>query len=223
MPLPDLADFSDESIGAKEIAINRLPGWEYRLTAELLRDYLRDPLRRWRDLADGVYIPERRRIGDEAAIHWLTDRMNEMSDIFGPLEKLTPRFARAWGEPGQEGDAADILHTCKLLKRGVDRAIKWEEEIAATLVPDRFLPLFALLPGTIGSQIEKLSNLPASLSELLAWAEAHPGQSRILSETIIFEAPEGWTERVTAEVDKLTSPPPPSSIIDGWQFIRRKS
>lgn len=49
-----LSEFASESGLAQKIMIERRPGWEFRLTSELLEGYLRAPLRRWKDICEGV-------------------------------------------------------------------------------------------------------------------------------------------------------------------------
>ena len=45
--------------------------------------------------------------------------------------------------------------------------------------------------------------LPGALDEAVTWAVENPGIPRKIDHTIVFELPEGWTDRVDKELSKL--------------------
>lgn len=199
-----LLDFASDSPLARQIIRDRPPGWEYRLTSELLKSHLRQPIRKWRDLSNGLYTKQRVRVTHDEAMGWFGEQISAVSDLVDPFQKLiTHELSNSWGAPGHSGDPQEIRHVCSLMRDAAARAVEWEEHVRFVSVPPPFTPLHMLLPGIIGSQIVKLESIPSTLDAALDWAEEHPGQLHEVQHTVVFELPNGWLNSVEAELRRL--------------------
>ena len=200
----ELEDFRDESALARQIIHDRAPGWEFRLTAELLRNYLREPLRQWHDLASGLYTRPRILLDEESVQPWLRRILSEAAEMVAPLAKLySQELQMAWGAPGRPGDAHEIRHVCRLIGRAAERILEWEEAVRFATVPDSFEGVWSCLPGCGGAQLERLTKVSQFLDEAVSWALENPGVPKTVEHRIVFELPAGWTNRINLELTKL--------------------
>lgn len=198
----ELEDFTNDPPIAQRIIRDKPIGWEYRLTAVYLTDFLKAPMRKWYDLSRGLYSKPKAQIEDDVVFDWFAGRMSDVSELVPPLENLlNNEFQRSWGPPGE---AHEIRHLCQLVKKAVDRIIEWEESVHFVMVPEKFERLHSYLPGTIGSQLKKLQQIPHDLNNVVDWAEENPGVKRQFYSEVVIELPEEWTEKVEEEIQRLT-------------------
>lgn len=194
----------DENLLAKQIAREKLDLWEFRLTAELLRSNLKKPSRRWSDLKGNLRVQKRTAIADGEVIRWFQVKLAECMDYMDPLTALyTVEFQKAWGAPGQPGDAEEIARVCQLIGNIANELVDWEEEVRFVWVSDIFQPLTELFQGVMGRQLEKLISIPSIMDDGIDYAEAHPGSHTVIKHTLVFDFPVGWENAVGAELQKL--------------------
>jgi hypothetical protein len=199
-----LDQFRDDSALIRQIVRDRPDGWEYRLTAELLRDGLKPTMRGWRDLRDGLYTKSSTILADDDALAWFRAKMDESGRLVPALAALySKELARAWGAPGEPGDPIEIRHVCKLIQAAAAQLLHWEEEVRAVSVTAAYSGLFDCLPGAAGMQLEQLVGIPASLDEVVDWAETHPGVPKKSSHEVNFSLPDGWSDRVARECRRI--------------------
>ncbi|MFL5357785.1 HNH endonuclease [Archangium sp.] len=194
----------DENPLAKQIAREKLNFWEYRLTAELLRSNLKRPSRRWSDLKSNLRVHKRTPVADKEIIRWFQVKLAEGMDYMDPLKALySVQLQKAWGLPGEPGDAEEIAHVCQLIGNIADELVRWEEEVMFAWVSDTYRPLINLFQGVMGRQLEKLLAVPAILDGGIDQAEAHPGEETIIEHTVVFDVPEGWEEAIKEGLQKI--------------------
>lgn len=108
--------FASESALVRRIVRDSPNGWEYRLSAELLRDYLRPSMRAWKDLQLNLYTKPSITIADNP-LDWFRARVDEAGRLVPIIARLyTQELPRTWGPPGQAGDAIEVRHVCKLIQ-----------------------------------------------------------------------------------------------------------
>jgi hypothetical protein len=123
----ELAQFEGYPPIVRRIAYDKPPGWEWSLTAALMR-HLNAPLfRRLEDLRDGVCALQIVSLDDDHVMDWVSARMDEMTEMVGPLTKIIERFNKAWGKPGEPGDVDEIHHTALLLRDSLGQIVHHEE------------------------------------------------------------------------------------------------
>lgn len=197
-------DFVNDSPLVRRIVYDRPDGWEYRLTSELLRDYLKASTRGWRDLQRALYTRPPAILSDDDAIAWFQAKIEDAERLVGIVATLyTQELPPTWGPPGEPGEPLEIRHVCKLIQSAAEQLLGWEASVRSVSVPSRYSKLFACLPGTAGLQLDQLAGVPPSLDEVADWIETSPGVPKSFHFKLIFTLPDGWSKRVSKELDKI--------------------
>lgn len=197
--------FGNESQLCQRIIRDRLPYWEYRLTAEALREHLKSPLRDWRDLSSDLYVRGRTILTAQEMFPWIAAKAAEASDIINALCRLyADEIKRSWGEPGVEGDPEEIIHVCRRLAQATSLAVQWEEEIRFVSAPEEFDALVALFRGALGRNIERIPQISQTLDDGIDLAETRPGESHAVHVNLVIDLPEDWAEKTSTELARVT-------------------
>jgi hypothetical protein len=188
----------------RRIVIDKPNGWEWKLTAELLR-YLNAPLfRRLSDLREGLCAARQEHINEEQAPAWVRQRFTEMSRLMAPLHGLFPRLNQSWGEPGDPGSVEEIHHVCKLLRSSLEQIIQFEERVYFTNGPESYSRVLELFRDIAGSQAEKLAEIPEFMDELVLLSESElssdSGRPRKVEKVITLEASEERLNELVREI-----------------------
>lgn len=190
----------------RRIVIDKPYGWEWRLTAELMR-HLNGPLfRRLSDLREGLRAAPQEYINEEEAPEWVRQRLTEMSKLMRPLDGLIQRLNQSWGEPGEPGSVEEIHHVCTLLQASLEQIVLFEEGVYFTNGPQSYRKVLDLLRDIAGSQADKLTEIPEFMDELLLLLESEPakgtGPPRTVDKTITLEAPEAQLNELVREFQR---------------------
>lgn len=202
-----IAEFGQYPPIIRRIVLDKPDGWEWQLTAELMR-FLNQPLfRKIKNLRSGLYIKHHEHISDDQILDWISIRLNEMSKIAGPITKLLEHLSVSFGSPGEEGNISEIHHVCCLIKDYLEEVVKFEEKLYFVSVSERAEKAIGLLRDCIGSQVEKLETIPDSLDEVVALIDSdHVGTKDnplVITKTIVFDLPDGWSKKLEKELKKL--------------------
>lgn len=188
-----LIDFPGIGYLAEQTILEKPPHWEYKLTAQLLRQFL-DPLQdRLRYLSSGFYALPFRRIKRDETEEWVRDLLANIpsqTEAFGRL--VNQGFKRAWGEPGEPGSVIEIYHVCRLMRDACARCIDLEETIRFSMLDDNFSDLSDVFKGTLQGVLDKIFSIPAWIADIFT-EEKPQGLYQLHLE---FTLPEGWGERL---------------------------
>lgn len=196
--------FRDDSALARQIIRDRPDSWEYRVTAEFLRDYLKRTMRGWSDLQRNLYSKSAVMLTDEESIEWFRARIAEASRLVPVLVVLyTEELARAWGSPGEPGDPVEIKHVCKLIQSAAEQLLQWEESVRFVSVAESYAKLFACLPDALGKQLDQLRSVPHQLDEVADWIDTNPAVGKEFHHKLVFDLPDGWADRVQKELEGI--------------------
>lgn len=200
-----LVEFAEDSPLARRYISDRVVLWEYRLTAELLVNYLKPPLRKWHDLSSGLYYRSKMYLSDDEYLDWLCKILNRAGELASPTAKLlNAELKRAWGSDGEPGDPGAIKHVCRLITNVADNIVSWEEDVQFVSVPEKFRAVHALLPGVLGAQLDQFEMLPKFLNEVVDWVELNPDGQRHFHHSFVMDVPPGWEERLHDEIARVT-------------------
>ena len=188
----------------RRIVIDKPVGWEYRLTAELMRHLNRPFFRRIEDLRGGLYVKPQKHVNTAEVIEWAGMRLAEASNLTSPVVSLLDRLNKSWGAPGEPGNAEEIHHITCLIRDYLEQIVEYEEQIYFTNVPEEHEKLVDLFKDLLGSQAEKLSAIPDSLDEGVALIGTDHGgtieKPHVIERVITFDLPKGWNRQLNREL-----------------------
>lgn len=193
----------------KRIIIDKPMGWEFSLTAALMRHLYKPLVIRLNDLKNGLYLKEMSFIEKKEAFTWLQNRLSEMARLVRPCKALVESLSKSWGEPGVSGNVNEIHHVVKLIQSYLEQVVKFEERLIFTVLPEEFNGLVNLLKDIIGSQAEKLTMIPEYLDDILIMMENLDPESDekiTIHKTISFELPADWQEQFNLELSAIKNP-----------------
>ena len=173
--------------------------------------YLNQPyFRRICDLRDGLSIGHQEHVSSEEITGWISERMSEALKLVSLITGLIAGLSNSWGEPGKQGDLDEIHHMCCLIRDFLKQVVEYEERLYSTTVPKSFEKLLALLKNLLGSQAEKLKEIPILLDNVVAMIdEEHEGtvdNPKIIQGKIVFDLPNGWTKKFNRELARQEIP-----------------
>lgn len=190
------------SAEAERICRDRPDGWEYRLTLEVLQSQMKPILQRWDALKRGLYSKPSTRVARMESAEWMMDRMSEMERVTDSFTALSnEEFAKAWGAPGEPGDADSIIFTSRLFAEMCGTALEWEEGVRFALVDPIFEPVRILFVGIGGRFIDEAQKLPSFLSAVLSDPEA--SGTHALNMTLSL--PDSWVDEVHGALELATA------------------
>ncbi|WP_395373706.1 hypothetical protein [Marinicella sp. W31] len=193
----------------RRIIRDKPPGWEWSLTAELMRYYNNPLFRKMRDLREGLYVKTQINLKDHEVHYWVEARMDELKRVINPIEGLMKKLSKSWGEIGEEGDVDEIHHITQLIKHYLEQIIQFEEKIYFVNVPLRFKKLISMLKNILSSQAEKLADVPKYLEEVLLVAkerdENKENEPLVIKKIIEFNLPKKWSQEFNKEYKKALS------------------
>ncbi len=215
-----LAQFDGYPPVVRRIVIDKPDGWEWRLTAELMK-FLNEPyFRKLRGLREGLYHREQTDIAESDVLDWLRNRLSECSALVAPPANLINRLGFAWGKAGEIGDVGEIHHICRLLRDSLSEIVTFEERLHFANVPEAYEKSLNLLKGVLGSQIEKLGEIPRTLDEVIALIgsddESDEIEPRVIKKSIDFQVPEGWEEDFARELKRAVVGSRPRGHSNYW-------
>ena len=185
---------------ARQIIIDKPYGWEYRLTAELLRSKLTPVLSRGHALARGLYTKPVTRLSEQSAIGWLQDRIAEIRHLIQVLAELIyTELQKSWETARRLDSPEVILQTCCLLEEACQRLLSWEESVRFTILPNEYKPIGALFAGIGNRFLDRIGTIPEELGKI--FTENKP--SGTFNITIALDFPVGWGERCNSELQVI--------------------
>lgn len=191
----------------KRIVLDKPDGWEWRLTAELMR-YLNAPVfRKIEDLRGGLYVKQQRYVRDDDLIPWVQERLAEASNMMKPFEGLLARLSDSWGDVGEVGDEIEIHHICCLIRDHLERIVEYEERVCFANVASENEKLVNYLKDYVASQAEKVGDIPNDLDEIILLVSSddfEKNKDHKITKTIVFELPKNWEKNFGRELKKAT-------------------
>lgn len=202
----NLAFLKDYPAIIQRIAFDKPEAWEWRFAAELIRHLNFFGLKRLHDLRANYYFRQHPRVRDKEMIGWISERAHVMSNIIKPLPLLFDRLTASFGKPGEQGDIREIYDACILLNEVLIEAIKHEEIVRFTLIPEDGEELRSLIADTLGRNLERIEELPKKLDEVVAMIGTDHGGTKdnphIVTWTVPFELPENFESRYKIALER---------------------
>jgi hypothetical protein len=187
---------------AERIYRDRPDGWEYHLTLEMLQSEMKPVLQRWDALKRGLYSKPSTRVAQRESVEWMLDRIAEAEHLVESFDLLSnEEFAKAWGAPGEAGDADAILSTSRLFAEMCATALEWEERVRFAVVDPAFERVRTQFVGIGGRFIDEAAKLPAFMAAILDDDNA----SGTHTLNMVLSLPEDWVNDVRAALEEATA------------------
>lgn len=201
----ELSPFSEYPLPIQRIVGDRPDGWEWRLTAELMRHLNAPHFKRLGQFRLGLVSKERPRIEDEEILGWLSDRTETMMRMTPPFVNCMELLNQHWGKPGESGNAQGILDACLLIEENLACIVKHEEEVRFANLPDEAQEIRLYLADAAAYAIQRLEQIPEDLDKILEIAlnSEQNGEPVVIEREIVIELPEGWEEKMEGAINRL--------------------
>jgi len=196
-------EFERETARAQRLVFNRPAGWEYLLTAELLRSKLIPIKRKFTDLERGLIYRRTTSLQGEDFINWVGVMCTDLASLIRIASKaITQEIPNSWGLPGVAGDPLEIKHATDILISFCNGLLEWEVEVRSVVPPNPLQPLKQKMEGWTSQLLEEVVSFPDKLEE--PFNQPNPtGQYDI---HLIFKEPPGLAE-ARAEIQRLQRHP----------------
>ena len=192
---------------ARRIVIDKPPGWEWRLTAELLRHQVTPILRKLNDLDEGLYGKAGEHIQHEEALQWVKRKFAEAEVLSPPLSQSLELLNHAWGAPGEEGNAEEIAHCTKLIAGNLEQILQFKESVQFTFLPEDYAGVRELLKDLMSTLADQMSEIPNDLDKAVSLSEAeHEGtedKPTLIRRSIVLDVPKNWGRNMDQELRRL--------------------
>jgi len=166
--LDPIREFATETARARQLALDRPPRWEYRLTEELLRSKLSDLRREYEDFEKGLLFRPNKPISALEYVNWVGSKIEEPITLAHIIKYAMEReLPVAHGKPGEPGDAVQILRAVNKMANACRSLLDWELEIASLKPPSHLKSLGDALHGLTLAMIDELWRLPDEISKAL--------------------------------------------------------
>ena len=191
-------EFAQESMRAKDLAVDRPPFWEYLLTVEILQSKLERTRRLLADLGRGeVYCPLTS-LTHETFSEWFGDAIDDILLLMDVIHSvITNGFARGWGALGEPGDPVEILRVCENLASTTHHMAEWAVNFRSVDVPEEMNHLKMLLQDWPQPMVEQILAIPDRIA-----APVQRSVTGTIEILVVFEEPENIAE-VHAELARL--------------------
>lgn len=166
--LDPMREFFAESAKARQLAQDRPPLWEYRLTEELLRTKLAELSQSCEDFNRGLLFRPRKPIGGPEYLDWICHKLSEPSDHVHVIKvTMEEELSAACGKPGEPGNPTQILHAVNRMINACQSLLDWELELSSLRPPTRLQGLGQALQGITLSVVEDLKRVPTDMAKAL--------------------------------------------------------
>jgi hypothetical protein len=132
-----LKGFEDESIHIRDIIIDQKAEWEFKLTAELLKDRLKEINKDYFKLENNLYFKKAKVLPDREYVRFMNERFTDFSSLLRIfLHTYNTELKEALGEVGIPGDPYLIKTTIDKIKEICIHLFEWEAEFQSVFPPD---------------------------------------------------------------------------------------
>ncbi len=158
-------EFAKETAFAQQLVLDKPRGWEYLLTAELLRSKMLLIKRRLSDIQSGSVYKRTTSMKGERFLNWAQAKCNDLSSLVTLVTNTLNRdIPASWGQPGVAGDPLEIKRAVEQLIHACDEMLKREMEIRFVSVPKQLARLKFTMEGWSAEFINQIDGIPERLN-----------------------------------------------------------
>lgn len=155
---------------ALQIAVTKPWAWEYRLFSQIVHDEIAQCADLKMNLEYGQIIGRVARLRDKnSVIDWMLARMAEIGSLSGSAVNIINVAApKAYGAPGEPGNAEKIMYCGKQLGKVYRRILEWTLDFRHVSAPDDYDRAFELTSHMSSNMIREIEELSATLHKKLS-------------------------------------------------------
>lgn len=158
-------EFEKETAYAQQLVLDKPRGWEYLLTAELLRSKMLPIKRKQLDIQNGSVYKRTTIMKGERFVNWAQAKCNDLASLVTLVTNILNKdIPASWGPPGVAGDPLAIKRAVEQLIYVCDEMLKREIEIRFVNVPKNLAKLKFTMEGWSTEFINQIDSIPDRLS-----------------------------------------------------------
>jgi hypothetical protein len=170
------AERGGPSVEALQIIEERARGWEFRLFAQCLADEMAASENLKVKYLSGEADLHGDMVDEDRLVAWLQQHMQELEHLANSLTSIiNERLPLAWGEPGQPGDAAEIMNIAADIGEAYRSMLKWTIQIRSTIADEGIVEVAQELATLTCKMIAELEDVGPRLSRQLDVALSSSG------------------------------------------------
>jgi len=197
-----------EAFNAYPLIIRRIvrdkpDGWEWMLSAQLLRHLNQPIFERFTDLEQQLIFRSGVTVDEDNLANWVHEQLSTMERIVPAIMNCLERLQKGWGAKGEEGNANTIHSACLLVAENLSEVVRHEESLRFTLLPEIAERLQKLLQNQAKNAVIELRTLPEKFENFVQQAleaQANNEPSATVELPIVFELSESWADEVIDEM-----------------------
>jgi len=161
-------EFENETEYAQHLIFDHPYGWEYLLTAELLKSKLLPIKRRFADLQRGLVYRRTAPIQEGAEfIYWMRSKCDDLANLAQMAAKIIiEEIPASWGLPGVAGEPLEIRHAVDALTSVCNELVEWEADTRYVIAPSPFQSLKEKMQGWTSQFLDEVDSSSDKLTEI---------------------------------------------------------
>jgi len=157
----NLNDLKNESIIIKNIVVEKPDAWEFKLTAELLKDRLKEINKDYIELENNLYFKNSKSLEGKEYITFMMDKFLDFSNLIRIFTNIfNKELYAAFGETGVPGDVYDIKAAIEKIQNVCKHLFQWEVEIQSVNAPEGMEMIPIYIKGWTKVIVNKLNEFP---------------------------------------------------------------
>ncbi|RXM41480.1 hypothetical protein BOQ62_00155 [Chryseobacterium sp. CH21] len=159
----NLNGFENENSQIKDIVLSKNDLWEYRLTAELLKDRLKEINKDYLKLENNLYFKKSSSLGSREYTTFMVERFADYSKLLQIfLHTFNVDLIAALGEHGVVGDSQAIKASIEKIREVCAHLFEWEADFQSVFPPNgegmEMIPVY--LKGWTKIIFDKMNQFP---------------------------------------------------------------
>ena len=186
-----VAEFNDESLAARQIALDKPTNWQYLLTRELLRTKFKFVQVRFSNLQKGFEYKPSRKIQNHQLADWWSEKLVDLKELIHTLASSSlQELTEVCCFPKELGDPKKIKWICNVIGYCCESLIEWARDIKYSILPDDFDEIKIQMINLTQDIFTEMEKIPREINQIISKDKAQ-GEYTI---DLVFKLPENFPE-----------------------------
>lgn len=173
-------DFSDTSVVAIQLVIDKPEYWEYHLISEILRTKLSVVKKEYEYLKKGILIKKVITISKDEFLKWFGCKLTDLLNIINMLGQiLNVEYYEVFSLESEE-DPISIKNLSDLIIKSANLLLEWEIELKYSIFPDELKHIKKHMAGWGDSYINEIYRIHLQINKIFEYDSAPTGKSKIV-------------------------------------------